>query len=442
MNLLDLANISQGTLRGESSNVESFSIDTRTIKPKEVYIALKGQNFDGHLFITEAIKKGASAIVLDRQVECNIPNIIVDDSYKFMNHVAVHNRNYFKGKMVGITGTNGKTTSKQIVANLLNSQGSCHQTIGNKNNQIGVPYSLLNLGNNHDYSVIEMGTSEPGEIKKLNTLVKPDIAAITNVSIGHLDGLRDTESIAIEKGNILNFWNEDGTAILPRDSNFYEYWSNETNAKQIISFGIHDDSDFKVSSIKIDVLNNLTHFRLRFDGKEENFSINGIGKHNPLNAALAIAVSILCGVETNSIKNNLTNTQLPERRLDVCKSLKGSILIDDSYNSNPASLRNALDSIDDLKRKKLCILGEMKELGPNSQRLHQEMYEYASERVDKILCIGKEWSGCDSSDDLLIFKDHDALYDHLVSIIDNETILLVKGSRSTRMDKIADKLKK
>ena len=442
MNLLDLANISQGTLRGESSNVESFSIDTRTIKPQEVYIALKGENFDGHLFITEAIKKGASAIVLDRQVECNIPNIIVDDSYKFMNHVAVHNRNYFKGKMVGITGTNGKTTTKQIIANLLNSQGSCHQTIGNKNNQIGVPYSLLTLGNNHDYSVIEMGTSEPGEIKKLNTLVKPDIAAITNVSIGHLDGLRDTESIAIEKGNILNFWNEDGTAILPRDSNFYEYWSNETNAKQIISFGIHDDSDFKVSSIKIDVLNNLTHFRLRFDGKEENFSINGIGKHNPLNAALAIAVSILCGVETNSIKNNLTNTQLPERRLDVCKSLKGSILIDDSYNSNPASLRNALDSIDELKRKKLCILGEMKELGPNSQRLHQEMYEYTSERVDKILCIGKEWSGCDSSDDLLIFKDHDALYDHLVSIIDNETILLVKGSRSTRMDKIADKLKK
>ena len=442
MNLLDLANISQGTLRGESSNVESFSIDTRTIKPKEVYIALKGENFDGHLFITEAIKKGASAIVLDRQVECNIPNIIVDDSYKFMNHVAVHNRNYFKGKMVGITGTNGKTTTKQIIANLLNSQGSCHQTIGNKNNQIGVPYSLLTLGNNHDYSVIEMGTSEPGEIKKLNTLVKPDIAAITNVSVGHLDGLRDTESIAIEKGNILNFWNEDGTAILPRDSNFYEYWSNETNAKQIISFGIHDDSDFKVSSIKIDVPKNLTHFRLRFDGKEENFSINGIGKHNPLNAALAIAVSILCGVETNSIKNNLTNTQLPERRLDVCKSLKGSILIDDSYNSNPASLRNALDSIDELKRKKLCILGEMKELGSNSQRLHQEMYEYASERVDKILCIGKEWSGCDSSDDLLIFKDHDALYDHLVSIIDNETILLVKGSRSTRMDKIADKLKK
>ena len=442
MNLLDLANIAQGTLRGESSNVESFSIDTRTIKPQEVYIALKGENFDGHLFITEAIKKGASAIVLDRQVECNIPNIIVDDSYKFMNHVAVHNRNYFKGKMVGITGTNGKTTTKQIIANLLNSQGFCHQTIGNKNNQIGVPYSLLTLGNNHDYSVIEMGTSEPGEIKKLNTIVKPDIAAITNVSIGHLDGLRDTESIAIEKGNILNFWNEDGTAILPRDSDFYEYWSNETNAKQIISFGIHDDSDFKVSSIKIDVLNNLTHFRLRFDGKEENFSINGIGKHNPLNAALATAVSILCGVETNSIKKNLTNTQLPERRLDVCKSLKGSILIDDSYNSNPASLRNALDSIDELKRKKLCILGEMKELGSNSQKLHQEMYEYASERVDKILCIGKEWSGCDSSDDLMIFKDHDALYDHLVSIIENETILLVKGSRSTRMDKIADKLKR
>jgi UDP-N-acetylmuramoyl-tripeptide--D-alanyl-D-alanine ligase len=245
--------------------------------------------------------------------------------------------------VIGVTGTNGKTTTKQIIANLLNTQGSCHQTIGNKNNQIGVPYSLLTLERDHYFSVIEMGTSEPGEIEKLNSLVKPDIAAITNVSMGHLDGLRDAKSIAEEKGNILNFFKDDGIAILPRDSHFFGYWSKETNAKQIISFGIHDDSDFKVSNVEIDILNNLTHFCLRFDGKEEKFSINGIGQHNSLNAALSIAVGLLSGVEIDSITKNLIRTELPERRLNVFKSLKKSILIDDSYNSNPASLKNAMD---------------------------------------------------------------------------------------------------
>ena len=442
MNLLELANISDGELNGESIDVDRFSIDTRTLKSKEVYIALEGKNFDGHTFIPEAIKKGASAIILNKSVDCGIPYIIVKDSYIFMNKIAAHNRNLFDGKVIGVTGTNGKTTTKQIIANLLNTQGSCHQTIGNKNNQIGVPYSLLTLEKDHYFSVIEMGTSEPGEIEKLNSIVKPDIAAITNVSMGHLDGLRDAESIAEEKGNILNFFKDDGIAILPRDSHFFGYWSKETNAKQIISFGIHDDSDFKVSNIEIDILNNLTHFCLRFDGKDEEFSINGIGQHNALNAALSIAVCLLCGVGIDSITNNLIYTELPERRLNVFKSLKKSILIDDSYNSNPASLKNAIDSMNGLKRKKICIFGAMKELGKNSKKLHQEMYEYANDRVDEILCIGEEWSECNSSEDLEIFKNHDDLYDYLVSIIEEETILLVKGSRSTRMDKIADKLKK
>ena len=442
MNLLELANISDGELRGESIDVDRFSIDTRTLKSKEVYIALEGKNFDGHVFIPEAIKKGASAVILNKSVDCGIPNIIVKDSYIFMNKIAAHNRNLFDGKVIGVTGTNGKTTTKQIIANLLNSQGSCHQTIGNKNNQIGVPYSLLTSERDHYFSVIEMGTSEPGEIEKLNSIVKPDIAAITNVSMGHLDGLRDAESIAEEKANILNFFKDDGIAILPRDSHFFGYWSKETNAKQIISFGIHNDSDFKVSNVDIDILNNLTHFCLRFDGKEEKFSINGIGQHNSLNAALSIAVGLLCGVDIDSITSNLIYTELPERRLNVFKSLKKSILIDDSYNSNPASLKNAIDSINGLKRKKICIFGAMKELGTNSKKLHQEMYEYAAQRADKILCIGEEWSQCNSREDLVIFKNHDDLYDYLVSIIEEETILLVKGSRSTRMDKIADKLKK
>ena len=184
-NLKQLAEISKGKLSGSSINIDSFSIDTRTINLNEAYIALEGENFDGHEFISEAALKGASAVIVNKPIEADIPHIIVADTLEFMKNIAEYNRNQFKGKMIGITGTNGKTTTKQIVANLLNGTNLCHKTLGNKNNQIGVPYSMLSLENKYKYSVIEMGTSEPGEIELLNARVKPDIAAITNVSMGH-----------------------------------------------------------------------------------------------------------------------------------------------------------------------------------------------------------------------------------------------------------------
>lgn len=443
-NLKQLAEISKGKLSGSSINIDSFSIDTRTINLNEAYIALEGENFDGHEFISEAALKGASAVIVNKPIEADIPHIIVADTLEFMKSIAEYNRNQFKGKMIGITGTNGKTTTKQIVANLLNETNLCHKTLGNKNNQIGVPYSMLSLENKYKYSVIEMGTSEPGEIELLNARVKPDIAAITNVSMGHLEGLRNTESIAKEKGNILNFYSDSGVAILPRDSEFFDFWSDKTNAKEISSFGTDQNSDFRVANAEIDIENNLTHFHLYFENQREDMSINGIGLNNSLNAALATAIGLHCGIEINEIKNRLTQTDLPERRLSVTESLNGSLMIDDTYNSNPASLKNALDSLDKLDKKKICVLGEMKELGLDSKLIHKEMYEYASKRVDKVLCIGKSWSECDfdTNKELEIFNDQDLLYDYLVSIIDDKTVLLVKGSRSTRMDIIADKLKK
>ena len=443
-NLKQLAEISKGKLSGSSINIDSFSIDTRTINLNEAYIALEGENFDGHEFISEAALKGASAVIVNKPIEADIPHIIVADTFEFMKIIAEFNRNQFKGKMIGITGTNGKTTTKQIVANLLNGTNLCHKTLGNKNNQIGVPYSMLSLENKYKYSVIEMGTSEPGEIELLNARVKPDIAAITNVSMGHLEGLRNTESIAKEKGNILNFYSDSGVAILPKDSEFFDFWSDKTNAKEISSFGTDKNSDFRVANAEIDIENNLTHFHLYFENQREDMSINGIGLNNSLNAALATAIGLHCGIEINEIKNRLTQTDLPERRLSVTESLNGSLMIDDTYNSNPASLKNALDSLDKLDKKKICVLGEMKELGLDSKLIHKEMYEYASKRVDKVLCIGKSWSECDfdTNKEPEIFNDQDLLYDYLVSIIDDKTVLLVKGSRSTRMDIIADKLKK
>ena len=441
MNLLELAKISNGKLIGKSIDVNSFSIDTRTLKPSDTYIALLGENFDGHDFISDALDKGASAVITSKPIAIKIPQIVVSDTHKFLNMVAIHNRKNFKGKLIGITGTNGKTSTKQIISNLLENRGLCHNTIGNKNNQIGVPFTLLSLQPKHDFSVIEIGTSEPGEIGILSNLVKPDIAAITNVSLGHLDGLKDTKSIAEEKGNIIKFSTDCGVAILPRDSDFYYFWSENTNASEQISFGFHKESDFRVSDIKIDINNNSTDFKLCFDKRSENLSIKGISQYNALNAALSVATGLYCGLTIKDIRYSLLETRLPERRLNISLARNGSTLIDDSYNSNPASMKNALDSLEKANGQKICVLGSMKEMGPKSKEIHKDIYNYASKRADMIFCMGEEWAGCDTDENLIIYKDHKDLYDHLITLIDENTIILVKGSRSTRMDLIADKLK-
>ena len=181
MELSMLSTVSNGNLIGHSLDIENFSLDSRNIKQGDLYIALQGINFDGHDFVEEAISKGASAAVVHKSIRSDIPHILVNDTYDFMKSVALFNRSNFEGKVIGITGTNGKTSTKQILSNLLDNNNECHKTSGNKNNQIGVPFSLLNLINQYKFSVIEMGSSEPGEIEVLNELVKPNISAITNV---------------------------------------------------------------------------------------------------------------------------------------------------------------------------------------------------------------------------------------------------------------------
>ena len=241
MELKDLTLLSNGSLHGDSLEASEFSIDTRSIKKGEVYIAIEGQNFDGHDFIKDAENKGARAFIVSREVSSNLPFIVVNNTLDFMETIAVHNRSSFSGNVIGITGTNGKTTSKQILSSLLSQKHKTHKTDGNKNNQIGVPFSMLNMENKYISSVLEIGTSQVGEIKNLTNLVKPNVAAITNVSTGHLQGLRDTDSIAEEKGDILKFYNSNGIAVLPRDSSYFKFWYSKPNAKKVVSFGIHQD---------------------------------------------------------------------------------------------------------------------------------------------------------------------------------------------------------
>ena len=444
MELKDLALLSNGSLRGDSLEVFEFSIDTRSIKKGQVYIAIEGQNFDGHDFIEEAEKKGASALIVCREISSSLPFIIVHNTLDFMETIAVHNRSSFNGNVIGITGTNGKTTSKQILSSLLSQIHKTHKTDGNKNNHIGVPFSMLNMENLYKSSVLEIGTSQVGEIKNLTNLVKPNVAAITNVSSGHLQGLRDTDSIADEKGDILEFYDSNGIAVLPRDSSYFKFWCSKTNSKKVVSFGIHEDSDFQVINPSIDVENNLTSFQLMHQGLIEECSINGIGIHNTLNAAMGLAICSVLGIDISEVKEALHEVNFPKRRLSIHKSIANSILIDDSYNSNPASMKGSIDLIASMNNyKKICLFGGMKELAEGSSLLHLEVYEYAKDKVDYFHCIGEEWNAIQDSDNtnFKIFSSHEKLYESVQDLINVDTVTLVKGSRSTRMDIVADKLK-
>ena len=444
MELKDLALLSKGSLRGDSIDVSEFSIDTRSIKKGEVYIAIEGQNFDGHDYIEDAEIKGASSLIVSREISSSLPFIIVHNTLDFMETIAVHNRSSFNGNVIGITGTNGKTTSKQILSSLLSQIHKTHKTDGNKNNHIGVPFSMLNMENLYKSSVLELGTSQVGEIKNLTNLVKPNVAAITNVSSGHLQGLRDTDSIADEKGDILEFYDSNGIAVLPRDSSYFKFWCSKTNSKKVVSFGIHEDSDFQVINPSIDVENNLTSFQLMHEGLIEECSINGIGIHNTLNAAMGLAICSVLGIDISEVKEALHEVNFPERRLSIHKSIANSILIDDSYNSNPASMKGSIDLIASMNNyKKICLFGGMKELAEGSSLLHLEVYEYAKDKVDYFHCIGEEWNAIQDSDNtnFKIFSSHEKLYESVKDLINVDTVTLVKGSRSTRMDIVADKLK-
>ncbi len=445
MELKDLALLSNGSLRGDSLEVSEFSIDTRSIEKGEVYIAIEGPNFDGHDFIEDAEKNGARALIVSREVSSILPFILVNNTIGFMETIAVHNRSSFKGNVIGITGTNGKTTSKQILSSLLSQIHKTHKTDGNKNNHIGVPFSMLNMENLYESSVIEIGTSQVGEIKNLTNLVKPNVAAITNVSSGHLQGLRDTDSIADEKGDILEFYDSKGIAVLPRDSSYFKFWCSKTNGKKVVSFGIHEDSDFKVMNPSIDIENNLTSFQLMHDGLIEECSINGVGIHNTLNAAMGLAICSVIGIDISEVKEALYKVNFPKRRLSIHKSIANSILIDDSYNSNPASMKRSIDLIASMNNhKKICLFGGMKELAEGSSSLHLDVYEYAKDKVDYFHCIGEEWNAIQDFDNtnFKIFSSHEELYESVKDLINVDTVTLVKGSRSTRMDIVADKLKK
>jgi UDP-N-acetylmuramoyl-tripeptide--D-alanyl-D-alanine ligase len=442
MMLSEIAACVQRTVVGGDVEISSVSIDTRAIKPGELYVAIKGHNFDGNDFIAQAEQAGAGAAIVHQGVAITVPHIVVDDTRLALAKLAGAWRKKTAVSVVGITGSNGKTTVKEMVAAILSVKGNTLFTQGNLNNDIGVPLTLLRLNEQHRYAVIEMGANHPGEIEYTSRYAQADVAIITNVGPAHIEGFGSVDGVARAKGEIIETLKPDGVAVLNRDDAYFDYWQSVAGTRKVMSFGLDERATVTAHSVKTEIINHAfaTTFELVTAASAMTVKLKLAGRHNVVNALAATAAGLALGVGLEQIKQGLENVKPVTGRLQPLVSRLGNIVIDDTYNANSASLKAGLDVLANCAGKHWLVLGAFGELGPDSPKIHEEMGELIkSSGVVRLLAIGS-----DARNTVKVFGKGAAFFDtqsDLIAALKQELkgdeAILIKGSRSQRMENVA-----
>ncbi len=428
--------------------IPEISTDTRTIKFRDAFLALKGELFDGNDFVTAALDKGASLLILDFAMEEKITKllaeygnenfdvILVPDTLKAYGILARLHRQHFNIKTLALTGSCGKTTLKQMIYAILKRKHETLVTIGNYNNEIGVPRTLLNLNSNYDYAVIEMGARVDGDIDYLCSIAKPDIAVVNNVAPVHLETFLTMDNIAKQKGAIYKYLPADGTAIINADDVYAPYWLSLLTTQNIITFGF-GNADISCSYIAMH--QGKTVFELITDLGNVTIEMPLVGKHNVNNALAAVAFARGLGIGLKTIKEGLANVQAETRRLQYMLGVNNSSIIDDSYNANPYSTRFALDILKEHKGRKIFVFGDMFELGSDTIEYHKQIGAYAKDiGIDLMLTIGNLAGYALEESNLpgKHFSSKQELAENLVAILETDCLVLIKGSNGMGLDAI------
>jgi len=420
-----------------ASTFKGVSIDTRTLQPGNLFVAIKGERVDGHLYIADAETKGASGLVVERKVDSPLPQIIVPNSIAALGQIATFWRNQFSLPFIGLTGSNGKTTLKNMVASILSAECDISDfvlsTQGNLNNDIGVPLTLFRLNKRHRYAVIEMGMNHFGEIEYLSKMVRPNIAIITNAAGAHTEFVGNVEGVARAKSEIFTGLTPDGIAILNADDAHFEYWHKLIGDHKYITFGLGDTAHVNSRIV------NQSEFVLQTPMGEIFISLSLLGKHNIVNALAASAAALALGVDLDVIKTGLENVSAVPGRMHQYHLANNINIIDDAYNANPFSLQAAVDTLSVLPGRKILVLGDMKELGPKENELHAECgLKIKKAGIDHLLTFGKlsEATSAAFGANSQHFTQIDPLVTTLKSLLQNNTTVLVKGSRSMKMENI------
>ncbi len=422
-------------LFGEDRSVAGVSIDSRTIQQGELYVALKGERFDGHDFIPQVVGSGAAGLVVEEKPNSSLPWIQVENSRLALGDLAHGYRLQFDLPTVAITGSNGKTTVKEMVRQILSSQATVCATEGNLNNEIGVPLTLLRVDKSCAFLVVEMGANAPGEIAYLTNLVAPSVALVTCASEAHLAGFGSLEGVAQAKGELYSQLGSAGTALLNLDDPFFEYWQGLLDGQQHYTFGFDQAADFHARQIEL----TRNQFVLVTPSGEAEVVLPLLGKHNILNAVAAAGVCSLLGIALNQIVSQLKIFEAAPGRLNQLIGVQGARLINDTYNANPSSVLAAVQALQSVPGDSWVALGDLAELGEEGVRLHQELGKnIKSFGVTRLFTIG------DLSRDTASafgpgaehFESLEEMIERLKACLTKEVCLLVKGSRSAGMEQL------
>ena len=442
MRLSEISQCVKGNHYGEDPEIAKVSIDTRTLQPGDLYIAIKGEKFDGNDFVDKAEQMGAAAALLEHKVETQLPSIVVDDTRLAMAELAKCWRGKSDMPVCGITGSNGKTTVKEMLAAILGINDEVLFTQGNLNNEIGVPLTLLGLNEQHRYAVIEMGANHPGEISYLSSFVQPDVAVITNVGTAHIEGFGSVDGVAGAKGEIVASLGDTGIAVLNADDHYFGYWKKIAAGRRIIAFALDAAAEVHATGITSGIKNNrfLTEFELQAAGKTMPIQMQLAGRHNVMNALAASAASQALGIELEQIRKGLEKMLPVTGRLQPMKGRLGNVVIDDTYNANPSSLKAALDALLSCEGEPWVVLGAFGELGRNSKKLHEQMGEMIkSTRAARLLAIGSDAENMVRvfGKGATFFATQGDLIETLNKELKGHEAVLIKGSRAQHMEKVA-----
>tara|TARA_B100001248_G_scaffold33046_1_gene21256 strand:- start:229 stop:1608 length:1380 start_codon:yes stop_codon:yes gene_type:complete len=450
--LSDIAKSVNGELYGNDITVSNFSIDSRTIKKDDVFICIIGKKYDGHNFISDCADKASCLIISKEIIDKNldkIPYILVEDTLKALHDLSRFVRSRSKAKFIAITGSNGKTTVKEMIAHILSDHKICY-TKGNFNNHIGVPLTLLSMKQDEDYVIIEVGANNLGEIRPLANIINPDVAAVTNIGYAHIEGFNNLDNTAQEKYSIFDYVKKDGFSVI-YDQKEYRKFIKKGNK---VFFGYKNDFYYKFKRklknffyktefFYIQRINkDLYQFKKSYSKIKFKLSING--EHNYQNAACAASIALCLGFKLKDIISKLESFKGVISRLKLYKLSKDIHLIDDCYNANPNSFKVAIEFLSSLDQKKLVLMGDMVELGRDTEFFHSEIGKYAKTMgINEFLSIGKysKFASKAFGDNGHHFDDTESLKTYLNDTIKSSTRILIKGSRSAKLEEYVDFLK-
>lgn len=452
LTLHEIIEVVKGKLivQGTDNEYINVSTDTRNIKDKSIFIALKGEKFNGNDFVVDASNKGANlCIISEKNFDKNLLNpktsvVLVDNTYESLLELAKYYRKKLNIKVVGITGSTGKTSTKDFVSAVLSKKYKVFKTHKNYNNHIGLPLMVLSLDNSYDVAVLEMGMSNFGEIHKLADVARPNIAIITNIGISHIENLKTQENILKAKMEITDFFSKDNILIVNNDDKYLSKVSSRNY--KVIKTSIEHDSNYKAENILI--YEDSISFDVIINGKLsiKDIKVNAVGKHNVYNSLMAIACGDILNVSNDNIKGALRNVEKTSMRLEIIKG-KEFTIINDCYNASPDSTKAAIDVVCNLSgKRKIAVLGTMKELGEKSFDAHFEVARYARDKkIDYLFTLGEFNEAFQKGFGKINFKEfknkHE-LINYLKIILRHDDIVLVKASRYMKFEEIVSELKK